>query len=119
MSVSSFYVFCKVSAYGVRPDAPKRRITLSQTEFIRRYQMHVLPSRFLKIRYYGFLNNWMKTQNLKVIFKLQGVQRFWQRYAGIGMAELLKAIWDFDTCICPECGCASMKQLGRMYAAPE
>lgn len=106
------------SARGVRPDAPKRRITLSQTEFIRRYLMHVLPSGFQKIRYYGFLNNRMKTHNLKVIFKLQGGQRFRQRYAGMGMAELLKAIWDFDICICPECGCASMKQLGRMYAAP-
>lgn len=79
--------------------------------------MHVLPSGFQKIRYYGFLNNRMKTHNLTVIFKLQGGQRFRQRYAGMAMAELLKAVWGFDIRICPECGCASMKQLGRMYAA--
>jgi hypothetical protein len=33
------------------------------------------------------------------------------------MAELLKAVWDFDIRICPECGCASMKQLGVIHVA--
>lgn len=106
------------SARGIKPGAPRRTITLDNTEFIRRYLMHVLPSGFQKIRYYGFLNNRMKTHNLKIIFTLQNGQRFRRRYAGMSMAELLKAVWDFDICICPECGSASMKQLGRMYAAP-
>ena len=105
------------SARGIKPGAPKRTISLEHTEFIRRYLLHVLPSGFQKIRYYGFLNNRRKTHNLKVIFKLQGGQRFRQRYAGMTMAELLKAIWGFDIRICPECGCASMEQFGRMYAA--
>ena len=59
----------------------------------------------------------MKTHNLEIIFTLQNGQRFRRRYAGMTMAELLRAVWDFDICICPECGSASMKQLGRMYAA--
>lgn len=105
------------SARGIHPGDPRRLITLDHTEFIRRFLMHVLPSGFQKIRYYGFLNNRMKTHNLKVIFKLQNGQRFLQRYAGLTMAELLKAVWDFDICICPECGHASMKQLGRIHAA--
>lgn len=77
--------------------------------------MHVLPSGFQKIRYYGFLNNRMKYQNLKVIFKLQNGQRFKQRYAGMSMAELLKAVWCFDLCLCPQCGRPAMKQLGRCH----
>ena len=104
------------SARGRKPGDPKRRITLPNTEFIRRYLMHVLPPGFQKIRYYGFLNNRMKTQNLKIIFKLQGGQRFRQRYSGLSMAELLKAVWKFDICLCPVCGHAAMKQLGRGYA---
>ena len=32
------------------------------------------------------------------------------------MSELLKAVWDFDISICPDCGHSSMKQLGRCYA---
>ena len=103
------------SARGKKPGEPKRKITLNHTEFIRRYLMHVLPSGFQKIRYYGFLNNRMKTQNLKVISKLQGGLRFRQQYAGMSMAELLKVVWNFDICVCPECGHATMKQLGRCH----
>ena len=103
------------SARGKKPGEPKRQITLGNTEFIRRYLMHVLPSGFQKIRYYGFLNNRMKYKNLKVIFKLQNGQRFKQRYAGMSLAELLKAVWNFDICVCPECVHTAMKQLGRCH----
>jgi len=105
------------SARGKRLGDPKRTITLKNEEFIRRYLMHVLPPGFQKIRYYGFLNNRLKNQNLKLIFTLQGHQRFKQRFAGMSMAELLKAVWNFDISICPACGHASMKQLGRFHAS--
>lgn len=104
------------SARGKTPGDPKRQITLSHEEFIRRFLMHVLPAGFQKIRYYGFLNNRMKSKNLKLIFRIQGGQRFRQRYAGLSMAELLKAVWNIDLAVCPECGCAAMQQLGRSYA---
>ena len=103
------------SARGKSAGEPRRSITLQNTEFIRRYLMHVLPSGFQKIRYYGFLNNRMKSRNLKLIFKLQGYQKFRQHYAVMSMAELLKAVWKVDICICPECGHTSMKPLGRSY----
>lgn len=106
------------SARGLKPGDPKRIIMLDNTEFIRRYLMHVLPNGFRKIRYYGFLNNRMKSVNLKIIFTLQNGQRFHRRYAGMTMAELLKAVWDFDVSVCPACGRASMKRLGRTYVAP-
>ena len=104
------------SARGKTPGDPKRQITLSHEEFIRRFLMHVLPAGFQKIRYYGFLNNRMKSKNLKLIFRIQGGQRFRQRYAGLSMAELLKAVWNIDLAVCLECGCAAMQQLGRSYA---
>ena len=104
------------SARGKTPGDPKRQITLSHEEFIRRFLMHVLPAGFQKIRYYGFLNNRMKSKNLKLIFRIQGGQRFRQRYAGLSMAELLKAVWNIDLAVCPECGCAAMQQLGRSHA---
>ena len=103
------------SARGKKPGDPKRQISLEHTEFIRRYLMHVLPSGFQKIRYYGFLNNRYKTRNLKLIFKLQGHQRFKAKYINLSMAELLKAVWNLDIHVCPECGCCSMQYLGRTY----
>ena len=93
-----------------------KAITMENTEFIRRFLMHVLPSGFQKIRYYGFLNNRMKSHNLKLIFKLQGYQKFKQRYIGFTMADLLKKVWNYDICRCPVCGCSSMTHAGRTYA---
>lgn len=101
------------SARGKKPGEPPRTITLENTEFIRRYLMHVLPSGFQKIRYYGFLNNRGKGKNLKLIFTLQGHQRFRARYAHLSIAELIKAVWKVDIRICPECGCCRMKSIGR------
>ena len=104
------------TARGRKTGDPKRTVTLPKAEFIRRYLMHVLPRGFQKVRYYGFLNNRMKSANLKLIFKLQGHQRFRRRYAGMSMAELLKAAWGFDISVCPACGCAALKPAGRTYA---
>lgn len=104
------------SARGRQPGEPRRTITLPNTEFIRRYLMHVLPSGFQKIRYYGFLNNRGKRKNLKLIFKLQGHQRFRAKYTGLSMAELLKTIWDVDIHTCPVCSGNRMCSIGRTYA---
>lgn len=105
------------SARGKNPGEPRRTITLSNEEFIRRFLMHVLPAGFQKIRYYGFLNNRMKSRNLQLIFTLQGHQRFKARYTGMSMAELLKEIWDVDIHRCPACGCCHMRSAGRMYGS--
>lgn len=95
------------SARGKKPGDPRRTITMDNTEFIRRFLMHVLPKRFQKIRYYGFLNNRNRSKNLKLIFKLQGYQKFKSRYTGLTLSELLKKIWDINISSCPACGCCS------------
>lgn len=105
------------SARGRKKGEPKRKITLSHIEFIRRFLMHVLPSGFQKVRYYGFLNNRYKSENLKLIFTLQGHQRFRSQYTGFTMAELLKAVWKTDICLCPVCSKSSMRPAGRTYAS--
>ena len=101
------------SARGKRPGDPKRTITLSHHEFIRRFLMHVLPSGFCKIRYYGFLNNRSKSKNLDLIAKLQNRRRMKSRYVGLSMKDLLKAAWGFDICLCPNCGKPSMHLVRR------
>ena len=103
------------SARGKKAGDPRRLVTLDIQEFIRRFLMHVLPPGFQKIRYYGFLNNRGKSQNLKTIFKLQGRQRFKARYAGMSMAELLLAVWGTDICLCPVCGGRGMRPAGRSH----
>ncbi len=34
-----------------------KEMTVSIEEFIRRFLLHILPPRFMKIRYYGLLGN--------------------------------------------------------------
>ena len=48
----------------------QRRLTLSATEFIRRFMMHVLPRGFMRIRYYGFLANARRKKKLSKIRRL-------------------------------------------------
>lgn len=93
----------------------KKEVELTNQEFIRRFMMHVLPSGFQKIRYYGFLSNRNKVTNLKLIFKLQGFQKFKSFYTGLKTDELLKAVWGVDVHICPACGCYHMRHAGKTY----
>jgi len=45
----------------------KKRMTLSHQEFIRRFSLHILPKRFVKIRHYGFLSSTWKRGKLKLL----------------------------------------------------
>ena len=45
----------------------KKQITLAHREFIRRFALHILPKRFVKIRHYGFLSSTWKREKLKLL----------------------------------------------------
>lgn len=47
-------------------------MTLEATEFMRRFLLHVLPSGFVKIRYYGFLSNRVRLAKLTEARQLLG-----------------------------------------------
>jgi hypothetical protein len=51
----------------------KKQMTLSHEEFIRRFSLHILPKRFVKIRHYGFLSSTWKRQKLKNLQQKMGV----------------------------------------------
>ncbi len=48
-----------------RHGAKKKRCTLEQTEFIRRFAQHILPKHFVRIRHYGILSSTWKRGKLK------------------------------------------------------
>ena len=49
-------------------DGDKQKImSLSQVEFVRRFEKHILPKGFVKIRSYGFLKHYNKTQRLNAL----------------------------------------------------
>lgn len=102
------------SAKDYRTDET-RDITITKTEFIRRFLMHVLPGGFQKIRYYGFLNNRYKKINLELIRKLTGKQLFRSVYSDMKSDELLLAIWNVNIHVCPSCGCDHFRHAGRTF----
>jgi hypothetical protein len=49
-----------------------RTMTLSGSEFIRRFLLHVLPKRFVRIRYFGYLANRQRQEKLALCRRLLG-----------------------------------------------
>ncbi len=52
-------------AKDYRDKAIKKPVTMDGVEFLRRFTMHILPSRFVKIRYFGIYNHTTK-KNLEL-----------------------------------------------------
>ncbi|MCZ8331693.1 MAG: IS91 family transposase [Flavobacterium sp.] len=50
-----------------RQNGFKKQMRLTHEEFIRRFALHILPKRFVKIRHYGFLSSTWKRQKLKLL----------------------------------------------------
>ena len=46
-------------------DAKKKIMSLTQKEFVRRFSLHILPKRFVRIRHYGILSSYWKRKKLK------------------------------------------------------
>jgi Putative transposase len=53
--------------FGPVAEWPQSLMTLSAEEFIRRFWIHVLPDRFQRIRYYGFLSNRHREENTRTV----------------------------------------------------
>lgn len=83
----------------------KKVMTLDACEFIRRFLMHVLPEKFVKIRYYGLLGNRMREKHLGKCRTLLGAVR---RESSVDTSsescrELLLRVRGFDVAKCPFC----------------
>jgi hypothetical protein len=50
-----------------RQEGIKKQMTLTHKEFIRRFAMHILPKRFVKMRHYGFLSSTWKRKKLALL----------------------------------------------------
>jgi hypothetical protein len=92
-------------------DGDKNKLlTLEALEFIRRFLLHVLPDRFVKIRHYGLLSNRGRKKKLLSCQKLLEVvtneeseespQETWE--------DLLTRITGIDPRVCPFCGQGKM-----------
>jgi len=79
-----------------------KNMTLSNEEFIRRYEQHILPKGFVKIRYYGYLKNYKKQERLDQLFvKMKLPKRLAKVYIPIRQRMIEK--YGRDISKCPDC----------------
>ena len=81
-----------------------KKLTLSGTEFIRRFLMHVPPKRFVRIRYYGLLCSRTKNKNLPLCRNLLGCQKYLSKLREMEMPEILEHLYGIKICVCKVCG---------------
>jgi len=77
-------------------------MTVTAFEFIRRFLMHVLPQRFVKIRHYGFLGNRNKTDKIALCKRLTGTPTVEKIKASA--LDLLGRMFGRDFSLCVHCG---------------
>lgn len=87
----------------------KKHMTLDTTEFIRRFMLHVLPFRFMKIRHYGILSNRNRQTKLKKSKIILNVFDQKQRES-LNWQEYLKQRLGIDYSTCPFCGKGKMNK---------
>lgn len=83
---------------------PQKLMTLSVEEFIRRFLIHILPDRFMKIRHYGILGNRNKTTKLKLCKQLTNTPMRQKPKEKLTALQLLEKLTGKDFSICPCCG---------------
>lgn len=83
----------------------QKLMTVTAEEFIRRFVMHILPSRFVKIRHYGILSNRNRNLKLKKCKKIIGVVSSQSKLSisKLNATELLFKLTGIDIKKCPFC----------------
>jgi len=94
------------SAKDYRDRAVKKPISLDGSEFLRRFTMHILPARFVKVRRYGIYNHTVK-RNLRLQFVPESrpdidslIKR---KEPPESKLQRFKRLTGIDPCRCPVC----------------
>jgi len=107
-------------AKDYRDRAIKKPVTLDGVEFLRRFTLHILPKRFVKIRHYGIYNHTVK-RNLRLQFVVQEKPTIDdlinQKLLPQTRLQRFKSLTGIDPCRCPVCksGCmVAIRELPRI-----
>jgi hypothetical protein len=79
-----------------------KEMTLELAEFLRRFELHFLPKRYVKIRHYGFLQNHGKTKRLNAIREQMQLQPLSPKVQ-VPVALRMLEQYGQDISLCPKC----------------
>jgi hypothetical protein len=97
----------------------RKEMTVSATEFLRRFLLHVLPPGFMRVRHYGLLANRRREEKLARCRALLGCAA---PARAPGVAESVQArivrLTGVDITRCPICGAGPMRTIERLAPMP-
>jgi len=96
LTADKHHVTFKCKDYRLKGAARHTTMTLATSEFIRRFLIHILPSRFHRIRHYGFLSNTKRCDSLARARELLVVVK------AVSVCEDDKS--EASVFVCPACG---------------
>jgi hypothetical protein len=99
---------------------PNKTMTLDAHEFIRRFLLHVLPTRFQRIRYYGFLANCQRPDKLALCRRLLQVTHTAEPLEPDvhDRTILLQALLGQDITRCPRCNKGHLNRFTLLPPSP-
>ena len=92
-----------------------RSMTVAVDEFIRRFLLHVLPPRFVKIRYFGFMFHRDKRKSIALIREQMGTaQANSEPEPSEDVREIILRLTGIDIGQCPHCGNGRMIRIFKI-----
>ena len=93
----------------------QKEMTLSHAEFLRRFELHILPRRFVKIRHYGLLQNHGKIKRLNAI-RLQLDLQPLPPKVQVPVCQRMLEKYGKDITLCPVCNKGRLVLICISYA---
>lgn len=108
--------------YKDRADDNKiKKFPLDADEFIRRFLLHILPDRFIKIRYFGFLAHRNKNENILLIRHLINKELIYPAESEDkkeSVPERMLRLTGKDITLCPKCRKGHLVKIAELSRLP-
>lgn len=91
-------------------EGKKKLMTLPGEEFLRRYEQHILPPRFCKIRHYGCLGNYKRKQRVNEILRQMNLPQHAQQVIISTTIRMIEK-YGTDSMLCSSCKKAKLELL--------
>jgi len=91
-----------------------KKMTLEAHEFIRRFLLHILPSGFMKIRYFGFLSHTNKGKQIPLIRDLIDPSAKLPEKTEETICEMMLRLTGTDITCCPKCKRGKMIKVRKL-----
>ncbi|HNX08008.1 MAG TPA: IS91 family transposase [Bacteroidales bacterium] len=91
-----------------------KTMRLSKEEFVRRFEQHILPRGFVKMRHYGLLGNFKRKERINKVLDVMGLP---QHPPNVKIPFYIRFLEKFgvDIMLCPACKKAKLQLVGVVF----